>query len=205
MRAFRDPLRALGAAVAALAASMAAASGGTPAGGHAYFPLAVGNSWAYACSTEGRPARGKELRITQRIARGDSAVYRAELKVSGDPRPLVQFLFVDADGAVRRSLTAEAGDAEVLIGPDVGAGTRHGPWTSAGTEQLSVPALRRVAAVKLENFPVDNAQLPQDKRDEWLARYYAKGIGPVGEADGLGGRCDLKAYRLSNGSARPPQ
>jgi hypothetical protein len=189
---------------ATTAVGCALASAGGPVAdagaGHPYFPLAVGNSWSYRCSIEGEPRPGKVLRITGRTGQAPNTSFRAEMRVGKDPKPLVQYFSIDSDGAVHRSLSPDA-VGDIVLAADVAPGSRHGEWVSAGMEPISVPSRRRLQAVRLENFSIDSPEVPAAKRNEWLARYYAKGIGPVAEADGLGGRCDLTSYRLSKPDA----
>jgi hypothetical protein len=191
---FRDSL-SLAFSAAALVVGQPTAAGGVQAFND-YFPLAAGNSWRYRCEVEGTAQPGKVLQITERRVLGDEVYFKAELKVGRDPKPLVYFLSVGRDGVVRQSSAASTDGAEVVVAADTAAKTQHGPWTSAGTERLRVPALSNVPALRLENFSIDGAEVPASKREEWLARYYAKGVGPVAEADGLGGRCELVSYRV---------
>ncbi len=194
MRAFRDSLT-IAASIAALGlAAFAKASPQTQAE-NPLFPLAIGNSWRYRCEVEGMAQPGKVLRIVARTVRDDGVFFKAELQVGQDPKPLVYFLSVGADGTVRQSTAAATEGAEVVIAADTTAGTRHGSWQSAGTERLHTPALPNVLAVRLENFSIESPDLPTSKRAEWLARFYVKGVGPVAEADGLGGHCELVSYR----------
>lgn len=176
---------------------------------HPYFPLAVGNRWAYRCSTEGTPSAGKVLQIRQQLQRGGRWYFRAELRVGSDALPLVQYFSIDADGSVRRSLAAPSAieaasgpdgakpSGDVLLAADTAVGSAHGGWVSAGIERLPLPALPRAQALRIETFSLDSPSLPASQRAEWRARYYVGGVGPVGDADGLGGRCDLTAYRLA--------
>ena len=199
--------------VGVLAASASAANAAATAEpAHPYFPLAVGNRWAYRCSTEGMVSAGKLLQIRQQVQHGGRRYFRAELRVGADALPLVQYFSVDAGGNLRRSLaappdsgatrsaangTASVADSDdVLLAADTAAGSTHGGWVSAGIQRLPVPALPRAQALRIETFSVESPTLPASQRAEWRARYYVRGVGPVGDADGLGGRCDLTAYRL---------
>ena len=198
MRPFRDPLTWCAGALAILAAtipSVAAIEDTT------YFPLAVGNAWNYRCSVEGQPQAGKVLRIrdTKRL---DSVVYyRAELAVGKDPKPLIYYLSVDVDGSVWQSPAASPEGRELLIGKSPAKGQSYGAWVVGGIERTRVPALPNVETVRLENFSLEAPDLPAERRGEWLARYYARNVGPVAEADGLGGSCELTRFKVGN--ARP--
>lgn len=212
-------------ATAAAPASSSATTPATTAITHPYFPLAVGNRWAYRCSTEGTPTAGKVLQIRQQLQHGGRPYFRAELRVGSDALPLVQYLSVDADGNLRRSLAvpsagAAAGAAagattgaaagggdnatrnsDVLLAANTTAGSAHGGWVSAGVERLPLPALPRAQALRIETFSLDSPTLPASQRAEWRARYYVRGVGPVADADGLGGHCDLTSYRLARPAA----
>jgi len=199
MRSLRDSL-SIAIAIAVILVGQRAEADGKAQATNEYFPLAVGNSWQYRCQVEGAAQSGKELRIVGRTVRSDGVYFKAELQVGRDPRPLVYFLSVSADGAVRQSILAGSEGAEILVAADTTAGTSHGSWQSAGTERLRIPALPNASVLRLENFSIESVDVPDAKRAEWLARYYAKGIGPVAEADGLGGRCELVSYRLAKSS-----
>lgn len=201
-------LAALAAPAAPAANTSAAAATATAhiaAPAHPYFPLAVGNRWAYRCSTEGTPTAGKVLQIRQQMQHGGRRYFRAELRVGADALPLVQYFSVDADGSLRRSLTAPqvgaADSGDVLLAADTATGSAHGGWVAAGIERLALPALPRAQALRIETFSLESPTLPARQRAEWRARYYVRGVGPVADADGLGGRCDLTAYRLAKPAA----
>ena len=218
-------IAAASAAWAATPAAAATTSATTSATTHPYFPLAVGNRWDYRCSTEGTPSAGKVLQIRQQVQHGGRLVFRAELRVGADALPLVQYFSVDGDGNLRRSLAAPSPIApasapasapapapargtdvgkrsgDVLLAADTAAGSAHGGWVSAGVQHLPLPALPRAQALRIETFSLESPTLPASQRAEWRARYYVRGVGPVGDADGLGGRCDLASYRLAKPAA----
>lgn len=194
MRSFRDSLT-VAVAVLTLGVVQHAETSPQTRASNPHFPLAIGNSWRYRCQVEGAEQPGKVLRIVGREVRDDVVFFKTELQVGRDPKPLVYFLSVATDGTVRQSTAVAAQGAEVVISADTSPGTRHGSWQSAGTERLRTPALPNVLAVRLENFSVESPDLPASKRAEWLARFFVKGVGPVAEADGLGGRCELVSYR----------
>jgi len=171
--------------------------------GHPYFPLAVGNRWVYRCSIEGTPAAGRVLQVRQKVLQDGVPYYRTELRVGKNSAALVQYFSIGDDGSLRRSLSPEPAYAEVWLAADTARDTRQGDWISAGVQPLRVPALPGAKALRVETFPFDSPDLPADQRAAWRARYYVLGVGPVGEADGLGGRCDLVFYRLARPPARP--
>ena len=205
-----------GSSASSSASSSATTPATTTATSHPYFPLAVGNRWAYRCSTEGTPTAGKVLQIRQQLQHGGRPYFRAELRVGSDALPLVQYLSVDADGNLRRALAAPSAGAaagaasaaggggdhasrnsDVLLAANTTAGSPHGGWVSAGVERLPLPALPRAQALRIETFSLDSPTLPASQRAAWRARYYVRGVGPVADADGLGGHCDLTSYRLA--------
>lgn len=204
MRALRDPLRHRLLATV-LAPVLALAAAGSPAAEpvHPYFPLAVGNRWAYRCSIEGAPAPGKQLQIRQLLRRDGVAYYRAELRVGRDAQPLVQYFWVDADGGLRQSFQPGPEGAELWLAADTTRGARQGEWVSAGVAPLPLPALPKARALRVETHEVDRPDLSAEQRAAWRARYYVESVGPVGDADGLGGRCDLVSYRLARPAPRP--
>jgi hypothetical protein len=195
--------RPAGAALALLACAAAAAP---PA---SYYPLAVGNTWTYRCSVEGAPAAGKVLRIVGTAAGSGtgSTYYRAALTVGNDPRAVITYLSREPDGSVWQGPRAGPGQRE-LIAPAATAVPARGQrlsaaWIVGGVERLRLPALARAEALRLENFAVEAPGVSAERRSEWLARYFVLGIGPVAEADGLGGQCELLRYRLNaTGDAR---
>lgn len=200
MRAFRASLTR---ALLALGLLSAAVCSEASDRGHPYFPLAVGDRWVYRCSIEGAPAAGRVLQIRKKILQDGVPYYRAELQVGQNPKPLVQYFSIGDDGGLRRSLRPGPADTEVWLAADTTRGTRQGDWVSAGIEPLRLPALPGAQALRVETFPVDSPDVPADQRAAWRARYYMLAVGPVGEADGLGGRCELVSYRLARPAARP--
>ena len=121
------------------------------------------------------------------------------LTVGNDPRPVPPFLWLDADGSVWEAPAAgPQGSTPVAPGPAPApaAGQRFGGWVIGGTERLRVPALKPADALRVENFAIDSPDVSAERRSEWLARYYVRGVGPVAEADGLGGRCELTRFRV---------
>jgi hypothetical protein len=200
LRALRDPLTR-----AALALMLLAASAGSHAQDptHPYFPLAVGNRWSFRCSIEGAPAPGKVLQIRQQVRQDGVLYHRAELTVGKDAQPLVQYLWVGADGGLRRSFQPAPESAELWLAADVARGSPQGDWVSAGVEKLPLPALPKAMALRVQTFEVDLPEVSAERRAAWRARYYVKAVGPAGDADGLGGRCDLVSFHLAKRKAQP--
>jgi hypothetical protein len=161
-----------------------------------YFPLAVGNSWTYRCSVEGKYQFDKTLRLTGTIVKDGVRYFRAELKVKRDPRPLIYYLIADGEGRVFRSPKSSNKERELLITASPKIGDRLGDRKVAAIEKMNVLARAEVEAIRVENFSLEDPQLPAEKRAEWQARFYARGIGQVAEADGLGGECVLSKFHL---------
>lgn len=202
MRPFRNRLknRAVVTAAWAFAASAAfsaVAGSDTTAGSASYFPLAVGNYWTYRCSAEGGARFAKTVRLAGESVRDGTRYFRAELRVRKD-KPLVYYLFADAAGQVFSAPTAGRDGSEPLIAASPKPGERIGTWIVGGNERIDTPALKQIEVVRVENFDRDDPQLSAERRMEWLGRYYARGVGPVAEADGLGGECVLTKYGVQS-------
>lgn len=201
MRPFRNRLKRFSKAAAwAFAASTAfpaVAGPDTITGSTSYFPLAVGNFWTYRCSAEGGSVFAKTVRLVGENVRDGIHYFRAELRVRKD-KPLVYYLFADAAGQVFSAPTAGRDGSESLIAASPKPGERIGTWVVGGNERIDAPALKQVEVVRIENFDRDDPQLSAERRMEWLGRYYARGVGPVAEADGLGGECVLTKYGVKS-------
>lgn len=184
-------------AFVASAAFSAVAGPDTAAGSASYFPLAVGNYWTYRCSAEGEAGFAKTVRLVGEDVRDGTRYFRAELRVRKD-KPLVYYLFADAAGQVSSAPVAGRDGSELLIAASPKPGERIGTWIVGGNERIDTPALKQVEVVRVENFGRDDPQLSAERRMEWLGRYYARGVGPVVEADGLGGECALTKYGIKS-------
>ena len=204
MRSFRNSLiRTLPALVGTLALIIGGAGSALGqelrpvAGPTSYFPLAVGNYWTYRCSVEGEHQFTKTVRLVSASARDKVRYFRAELRMKKD-KPLVYYLFADPDGQVFSAPNPGRDGSELLITATPKAGEHVGTWTVVGGERIDTPALKQVDAVRIENFDRDDPKLSAERRMEWLGRYYAHGVGPVVEADGLGGEFVLTQYRVQS-------
>lgn len=202
MRSFRNSLirklPALAGALALIVGVEGAALAEEPrpaADSASYFPLAIGNYWTYRCSVEGKHQFTKTVRLVFASARDNVRYFRAELRMKKD-KPLVYYLFADTDGQVFSAPNPGRDGSEPLITAAPKAGGRVGMWTVAGSERIDTPALKRVDAVRIENFDRDDPHLSAERRMEWMGRYYARGVGLLVEADGLGGECVLARYRV---------
>jgi hypothetical protein len=193
MRALRDSLIRASLAAALLATLAEAAPVTNP-----YFPLAIGNAWTYRCSIEGEHQFDKTLRITTVGRDGDERVYHAELRVRGDTQPLVLHLALTPSGDVLRSFGSPTAERELLMTATPKPGDAIGGWRVGAVVPLDTPARKALPALRVETFDIDDPALPTERRSEWRARFYAKGIGPVGEADGLGGECLLLRFYRHN-------
>jgi len=161
-----------------------------------YFPLAVGNSWTYRCSVEGQYQFDKTLRLTATTTKDNVRYFRAELQIKRDPRPLVYYLMADGKGNVFRSPKPTHEERELVITAAPKIGDQLGNRRVAAIERMSIPARSQVEALRVENFSLEDPKLPAEKRAEWQARFYARDIGQVAEADGLGGECALSEFHL---------
>lgn len=189
---------ALGFSCAVAAEQRVTANSPATVGQASYFPLAVGNYWTYRCSVEGEYQFDKTVRLMSVSTQNDIRYFRAELRMRKDPKPLVYYLSADADGVIFSVPKPGHEGREPLIPVAPKAGERVGEWIVAGSERISTPALAQVEAIRLENFARDDPQLPAERRAEWRGRYYARGVGLVAEADGLGGDCALTKYRVQS-------
>jgi hypothetical protein len=202
MRSFRNslirrlPVLAGSLALVIVVAEAALAQEVRPAAAPAsYFPLAVGNYWTYRCSVEGEHQFSKTVRLVFASARDNVQYFRAELRMKKD-KPLVYYLFADVDGQVFSAPNPARDGSEPLITAAPKAGEHVGTWTVAGAERIDTPALKQVDAVRIENFDRDDPQITAERRMEWRGRYYARDVGLLVEADGLGGECVLTQYHV---------
>lgn len=162
-----------------------------------YFPLAIGNSWTFRCSVEGKYQFDKTVRLTATVIQDGVRYFRAELRLKRAPHPLVYYLTVAADGSVFSSPKPSSEGRELLITAAPKVGDRLGDWQVAARERIRTPALAQVEALRVENFSIEDPQLSAQRRAEWQGRFYAQGIGQVAEADGLDGECVLSKFRLA--------
>jgi hypothetical protein len=167
------------------------------AGGNAYFPLAVGSSWSYRCSVEGRHQFDKTLRVTSKVKHGDSDFYETEQRIGRDPKPLVFYFTTDTRGNVFRSLKPGGKDRELVITAEPKVGDRVGDRRVAASERMKVAGVGQMKVLRIESFSIDDPALTAEKRAEWQGRFYARGIGQVAEADGIGGDCVLAKFHAA--------
>ncbi|MEJ2619117.1 MAG: hypothetical protein P8163_02400 [Candidatus Thiodiazotropha sp.] len=159
-----------------------------------YFPLSVGNRWRYSCFVEGEYTFDKTLTITAREKRQGRAYYRGELQVGDDPSSLELYYHVDELGGVHMSVDPMLTDDTLLVTMNPLPGDRIGNLRVASEQDVETPGTDGIKALLIENFSLDDPQLHEERRMEWEGRYYARGIGLVIEADGLGGSCSLKEF-----------
>lgn len=201
MRALRDPLTAGRIALAAAGglAVMVARADVPPlpdAQPSPYYPLAVGNSWTYRCSAEGSRPFEKTLKLTAATVQDGRRFYRAEMRIRADPKPLVSYLYTGSAGEVLSMLQLGKGEGEVLVTRAPRTGDRVGERVAVVGEPMRIPALGKVSVVRVENFGRDDPTISEQRRMEWSGRYFARGVGLVAEADGLGGECVLTRHRV---------
>lgn len=201
MRALRDPLTAgcIALAAAGVLAAIVARADVPPAPDadpSPYYPLAVGNSWTYRCSAEGSRPFEKTLKLTAAIVQDGRRFYRAEMRIRADPKPLVSYLYTGSAGEVVSMLQLGKGEGEVLVTRAPRTGDRIGERVAVVGEQTRIPALGKVSVVRVENFGRDDPAISAQRRMEWSGRFFARGVGLVAEADGLGGECVLTRHRV---------
>jgi hypothetical protein len=162
-----------------------------------YFPLAVGNSWTFRCSSEGRFQFEKTVRITADTSADSIRFFRAEMTPpAGDAPPLVYYLFSSPDTTVSKTNAPARDSAEPLVRSNISRGERVGKLVVAGIEKANAPATGDIEVLRLESFSAEDPTLTEAQRIEWQGRSYAKGVGPVIEADGLGNECVLSKYHV---------
>ncbi|MET0065748.1 MAG: hypothetical protein ABW076_05335 [Candidatus Thiodiazotropha sp.] len=166
--------------------------------GSAYFPLSVGNRWRYSCSVEGEYLFDKTLTITGRELHQGMMYFVAQLHTGDDPASLNLYYHADESGGIHRSVDPAVADDTLLVSANPVPGDRIGKRQVAREEAVETPATGTVAALLIENFSLDDPQLHEEQRMDWEGKYYARGIGLVIEADGLGGACALQEYVLQS-------
>jgi hypothetical protein len=172
--------------------------GGSAFSPDAIYPLAVGSTWSYRCSTEGEFQFEKTLTAVSELEAGETTLFEMKLDANG-PRPLTFYLFHDARGDVFRTLRSDGSEAEIVVTADPKAGDRIGNRIAAEIETIDTPALSDVAVIRIESFAFEeSASNTTQQSNEWRAEYFAHGVGLVMEADGLGGECVLSHYKLAN-------
>lgn len=164
-----------------------------------YYPLAVGNKWIYSCSVEGEHAFDKTLTIVGRQTTNRLTYFRGELVVGDDPNPLVLYFIVDGQGNVYSSLDKSSEAKELIITAKPKKGDTLGSLSVAANEEIDTPAAGTITAIRLENFALDDPKVSELKRMDWEGKFYARGVGLVAEADGLGGECILIDFSLNSG------
>jgi hypothetical protein len=100
---------------------------------------------------------------------------------------------VDDQGNVWTAMAPGGPSRELVITATPRVGDRIGERVVAAVERLKTP-FGAVPALRIETFAPADPSLTEEKRSEWQGRYFAAGIGQVGEADGLGGECLLIRY-----------
>lgn len=159
-----------------------------------YFPLAIGHRWSYSCSVEGEYAFDKSLTITGSEVDQEIEYFRVELRIGNDPEPLEMFYFLDKRGNVNSSVHQAPGENMLLISSDPHPGDIIGSLIVSSEPEVETPATGKIKALLVENFSLDDPLLSGEKRMEWEGKYYARDIGLVIEADGLGGECSLVEF-----------
>jgi len=160
-----------------------------------YFPLAVGTYWTYQCSVEGAHQFTKTIRIMSAHTQDGIQYFFTELQMKKD-KPFTYYLLSDPQGQVFSAPNAGQPDREPIITALPQSGDHVGNWIVAGHERIDTPALKQIESVLLENFDRDDPQILAERRMEWRGRYFARNIGLVAEADGLGGSCELIRYHI---------
>jgi hypothetical protein len=159
-----------------------------------FFPLAKGNQWKYRCSVEGKRQFEKTLAIVSLVTKDGRTYYKAERRTTG--APLILYFFQDEKGFVREGLDPNPQPSKVVATATMSIGDSLGELRVTRHETLKTPATGEIRAIVAENFNPHESPVSADRMLEWRGVFYAQGIGPVVEADGLGGDCTLVEYRV---------
>jgi len=180
---------------AVVAQATAAGNAAAPLPEESFSPLAVGNTWVYKCSLEGQFQFNKKIAIVSVATQNGHAVYRSEMRLGNDPKPLATYLHLDLEGRVMYSLQPDLVESKPIMAVTPKVGDRFDDMTVAAIEPSSLKKFSGVAAARLENYPypMDGSE---DKQMRWRSKWYGKGIGLLEEADGLGGSCILTSFRV---------
>ena len=197
MRAFRDRVSRLVLILAAVAAALALIAGASAAE-QSFFPLAVGNAWIYACSTEGEWQFDRTLSLVSELDVDGRRYFRSELKMSGDSNPLVTYVFADEGGNVYAATQPGSQEATLILPADPKVGDAVSDHVVAAIVRINAPALGDAEAIRIENFSAEDPNIPEERRLEWEGKFYVRGVGLAIEADGLGGECVLSKFNLAN-------
>jgi hypothetical protein len=161
-----------------------------------YFPLAVGNSWRYSCAVEGEHAFDKTISITAGKQIKGIHYFRAELQVDNAPSLLEMFYFQDEKGGVYSTVDRESDENVLLITANPKIGDAIGALTVSSEQEVVTPATDNIKALLVESYSLEQPTLSDEQRMEWEGKYYARDVGLVIEADGLGGECVLVEFSL---------
>jgi hypothetical protein len=194
MRAFRDRLKRI--VVVWQAAAVVLPLTAAAAADQSYFPLAVGNAWTYACSTEGEWQFDRTLSLVSVQNIDGHSYFQAELKMSSDAKPLLTYVFSDDDGKVYTATEPSGKSATLLIPADPRVGDAVGDRIVGAIAKTTTPALGDADAIRIENFAADDPGISEERRLEWEGKYYVRGVGLAIDADGLGGECVLSNVHL---------
>lgn len=161
-----------------------------------YFPLALGNTWTYRCSLEGEYQTTKKVALTTVTQNSGFKTYRMEVRVGKDPKPLVSYVYVSADGIVMEAFKETLEDARPLISVSPKVNQGFGDLKVVKIGRSDMEKYSKVKTVFLENYSAETPGISQEKYWAWRGKRYGQGIGLLVEADGAGGDCELSTYRL---------
>jgi len=167
----------------------------TPLPDESFFPLAVGNTWTYECSSEGEFQFNAKTSIVSVATQNGRTVYRSEMRIDNNPELLVTYLHIDLEGQVMYALASDLVDAKPIMAVTPKVGDQFDDLIVAAIEPSSLRKFSGVTTARLENYPYP-MDGPEDRQLLWRSKIYGKGIGLLEEADGLGGACVLTSFRL---------
>lgn len=161
-----------------------------------YFPMGKGYYWKYRCGTEGEFHFEKTMRIISASISKKITLYKVEFKTSIGEKPFVYYLFKDK-GMIFRTFDLNITEREAVITVDPKLGDRiDKEFTIYRNRTVQTSVTGRVNTIVVENFNIEQSSAPTKDPMTWSGVFYAKGIGRVVEADGLGGECVLADYYI---------
>ncbi|QQR68538.1 MAG: hypothetical protein IPI58_06730 [Alphaproteobacteria bacterium] len=163
-----------------------------------YFPLHVESRWTYRCTTKGEDPFTKTVTLGTEPTIRNGLSYLSVTTQIGDNKNLASmYYYADSKGIVWVAPTKSPDKAMAVAAQSPKPGEKIEDMSvAAAPEIMEIPALGTQEVMRLENFSLDDSEITDERRTEWRARYYARGVGLVAESDGLGNSCELTKYRI---------
>lgn len=162
-----------------------------------FFPLSEGNRWRYRCSVEGKFQFEKEIKIVSVVIQKEVRLHKVESRISTDEKPFVYYLFNEKK-KVFRTFDLNITERELVITVNPKLGDRLDQELKISRHDwVTTPATGKIEALIVENFNPEQSANASNEILDWRGFFYARGIGCVAEADGLGGECVLIDYHVN--------